>query len=288
MTFSIVAHDPQEHAWGVAVASKFLAVGAVVCWAQAGAGAVATQSFARMSFGPDGLRLMGQGKSAHDTLSSLLAADPQQAQRQVGMVDGQGGAASHTGSECFPWCGHVVGEGFACQGNILVGPQVVYAMADAFRAASGALEDRLLAALLAGDESGGDKRGKQGAALLVVKPGGGYGGDTDRYLDLRVDDDPEPTQRLGGLVKLHRLFFGRPDPADQMPITQDIARQLQGWLVAQGYLKTEVTGEWDEGSKQAFWEMVGSENLEERWNLAGNTDQIDRMALEYLRERFGG
>lgn len=287
MTFSIVAYDPVEAAWGVGVASKFLGVGGIVNWAQAGAGAVATQSFCKVSFGRDGLALMAQGKSARETLDSLLASDPKREQRQVGMVDVHGGTAAHTGRECFDWAGHIVGEGFSCQGNILAGPQVVGAMADAYKAASGELADRLVAALLAGDDAGGDRRGKQGAGVLVVKFNGGYGGDNDRYLDARVDDDPEPVKRLEKLVKAHHLFFGRPRPEDLTPITPLIAGEIQHWLQAQGYIKQAVSGEWDATSKQAFWAMVGNENLEERWSLEGNTDLIDQVALDYLRERFG-
>ena len=287
MTFSIVAYDPTEEAWGVGVASKFLGVGGIVNWAQAGAGAVATQSFCKVSFGPDGLAMMATGKSARETLDALLANDPKREQRQVGVVDRNGGTAAHSGKECFDWAGHIIGEGFSCQGNILAGAQVVAAMAEAYKAASGELADRLVAALLAGDDAGGDRRGKQGAGVLVVKANGGYGGDNDRYLDARVDDDPEPVKRLQKLVTAHHLFFGRPRAEDLTPITPTIAGEIQQWLQAQGYLKQAVTGSWDATSKQAFWAMVGNENLEERWSLEGNTDLIDQVALDYLRERFG-
>lgn len=286
-TFSIVAYDPAENAWGVGVASKFLAAAAVVSWAQAGAGAVATQSFSKVSFGPDGLALMAKGKSARETLDYLLKHDPEQAKRQVGMVDAQGGAAAHSGSGCFEWKGHKIGEGFTCQGNILAGPQVVEAMADAFKSASGELADRLVTALAAGDAAGGDKRGKQAAGVLVARANAGYGGDNDRYLDLRVDDDPQPIPKLRKLVETHHLFFGKPDPHNALPITPELTREIQSWLMNQGYSQREATGEWDEPTKQAFWELVGNENLEERWSLDKNPDSIDRIALDYLRERFG-
>jgi len=286
MTYSIVAFDPDEQAWGVAVASKFLAVGALVSWAQAGAGAVATQALCKVSFGRDGLALMAQGKSARETLDFLLKNDPGAAGRQVGMVDSLGGAAAHTGSECMDWAGHRIGEGFTCQGNILTGGDTLDAMAEVFTRAKGELADRLVSALMAGDTIGGDRRGKQGAAVVVARPNGGYGGDTDRYLDLRVDDDPEPVLRLQTLLASHHLFFGRPRPEDLIPIDESIARELQTLLVAQGYYTGAVSGIWDAPTKHAFWNMVGSENLEERWNISGDTDKIDSVALRYLRDRF--
>jgi uncharacterized Ntn-hydrolase superfamily protein len=285
-TFSIAACDLDEGAWGVAVASKFLAAGAVVAWAQAGAGAVATQALAKVGYGPDGLALLAQGRSAGETLAALLQNDPQQAGRQVGIVDAHGGTAAHTGADCQAWAGQRSGAGYTCQGNMLTGPETLDAMAAAFEAASGELADRLLAALQAGDAAGGDRRGKQAAALLVVKAGGGYGGDTDRYLDLRVDDDPEPVAALARLVAAHHLFFGAPRPEDQLVITPDIARELQTLLTAQGYYSGPVSGIWDAASQRAFWALVGSENLEERWNPDSQPDHIDRVALGYLRQRF--
>ncbi len=285
-TFSIVAFDPAERAWGVAVASKFLAAGAVVSWARAGAGAVATQALARVSFGPDGLAMMAAGKSARETLEALLAADPGRDDRQVGIVDAHGGAAAHTGAACFAWAGHRVGEGFTCQGNILTGPETLDAMAETFVSARGELADRLIAALLAGDTAGGDRRGKQAAGLLVVRPNGGYGGDNDRYLDLRVDDDPEPVKRLQELVVMHHLFFGKPRPEDQLPIDETLARELQALLQRAGYGAVSINGVWDTASQQAFWALVSNENLEERWAIDREPDRIDRVALDYLRRRF--
>lgn len=285
-TFSIVAFDPVENSWGVAVASKFLAVGAVVSWAQAGVGAVATQSFAKVTFGPDGLALMAQGANAREALDKLIAADALQHQRQVGIVDAHGGAAAHTGSGCYDWAGHKVGEGFTCQGNILAGPQVIEAMAETFVSARGELSDRLTAALLAGEEAGGDRRGKQSAAVLVVKPNGGYGGDNDRYLDLRVDDDPLAVTKLIKLVQTHHLYFSRPSQDQMVPITEELAREIQSWLLKGDYIRSEPNGVWDDASRKAFWSLVGNENLEERWSLEA-ADQIDRITLGYLREKFG-
>ena len=286
-TFSIVAHCPDEEAWGVAVASKFPAVGAVVPWARAGAGAVATQSYAKIGFGPDGLALMGEGLSAADALSRLLEADEGRETRQVALVDARGGVAAHTGSACHDWAGHLLGEGFSAQGNLLAGLAVVDAMAAGFRRAEGELADRLVKALRAGERAGGDKRGKQSAAVLVTRPNGGYGGDNDRYLDLRVDDAAEPVADLIALVKLHHLHFQPPRPEDRLRIDEDIARELQAMMIEQGYMTGEVNGDWDEVCQQVFHMLIGNENLEMRWTPEANRHSIDRVALEYLRQRFG-
>lgn len=285
-TFSIVAYDSQEHAWGVAVASKFLAAAAVVSWARAGAGAIATQAFAKLGFGPDGLALMADGLNAEAALEKLLASDPKREDRQVGLVDQNGNAAAHTGKDCFDWAGHKIGQGYTCQGNILTGGDTLDAMAEAFENTQGELADRLLAALLAGDTTGGDSRGKQSAGLLVVKANGGYGGDTDRYLDLRVDDDPEPVKRLESLLHLHHLYFGSSKAEDLLPIDTTIAKELQGLLKRLGHYDGSITGTWDEASKDAFWDFCGMENLEERWAPDEEPDKIDRVVLEFIRGRF--
>ena len=282
-TFSIAACDLDEQAWGSAVASKFLVAGAVVNWARAGVDAVATQAFAKMGYGPDGLEMMAAGKSAQETLAELLAVDSDREQRQVGIVDANGGVAAYTGKECFDWAGHLLGEGFTCQGNILTGAETLAAMAETFKSTIGELADRLAAALRAGDLTSGDRRGKQSAAVVVVRPNGSYGGDTDRYLDLRVDDDPEPVAKLLQLVATHHLLFGDGNPEDLLPIDSELARELQTMLAAQGY----YSGEWDTATKEAFRALVGNENLEERWSLDKEPDKIDRVALNYLRNRFG-
>lgn len=285
-TFSIVAYDPHEQAWGVGVASKFLAAASVVSWARGGVGAIATQALAKVSYGSHGLDLLGQGKSASEVLEHVLAADDGRAHRQVGMVDRNGEAVAYTGSACHDWAGHIVGEGFACQGNILAGEMVLHDMADAYRSAGGELADRLWHALHAADTAGGDRRGKQSAGVLVVRPDGGYGGDNDRYLDLRVDDDPDPIGKLANLIEAHHLFFGTPKPEDSLPIDATLALELQQLLHRVGMLTGEITDQWDERAQTAFWGLVGVENLEERWNL-DRPDQIDRVALSYLRKRFG-
>ncbi len=226
-TFSIVARDPRNGDLGVAVQSKFLAVGAVVPWARAGAGAVATQALANIRFGPDGLSLMAGGRSAEQALTDLLAGDVDAEHRQVALVDAQGRAAAYSGAACMSWAGHRLGEGYAVQGNILAGERVIAAMAETFDRAGGDLVERMLAALAAGQAAGGDRRGRQSAALYVARAGGAYGGNHDRYVDLRVDDNPEPIDELARLLGLHRFYLTSSDPATLVPITPAVASELQ-------------------------------------------------------------
>jgi uncharacterized Ntn-hydrolase superfamily protein len=285
-TFSIVAYDPAREEWGVAVQSKFMACAAVVSWARAGAGAVATQSYANTAYGPRGLELMAQGMSAEQTIYALTQPDEGRAQRQVGVVDKSGRAAAYTGESCHYWAGHIVGDGFACQGNILI-PGTVEAMAKAFemqRGRSGELADWLVAALAAGQEAGGDSRGRQAAGVLVVRENGGYGGGTDRYIDLRVDDDPEPIHKLQQLLTMHHLFFGRTNPDDLIPLAA-VAGDLQKLLHTTGDYNGPISGRFDEVTRKALWSLVGRENLEERWD--GTGDMIDRLVVTFLQERFG-
>ncbi|TWT35104.1 hypothetical protein KOR42_51990 [Thalassoglobus neptunius] len=201
-TFSIVAYDPEEEAWAIGVASKFLAVGHVVPWAEAETGAIATQSLANTSYGPNGLALLREGKSAAEVLEILVEADEQKQNRQVGIVDRFGNAATFTGEECLPWCGGKTGDHYACQGNILAGPEVIENMAAAFEKSEKPLAWRVMEALQAADQSGGDIRGRQSAAILVVKDGAGYGGFNDRMIDLRVDDHATPIQELARILQL--------------------------------------------------------------------------------------
>lgn len=286
-TFSIVAFDPARQEWGVAVQSKFLACAAVVSWAQADAGAVATQSFANLAYGPQGLALMAQSMPAAEVIAALTRNDPQRESRQVGVVDRFGNAAAFTGAECFEWAGHIVGDGFACQGNILH-PGTIEAMAQTFTAARrgpGELADWLVAALAAGQAAGGDQRGRQAAGVLVVRPNGGYGGNTDRYLDLRVDDHPTPIDKLTELVALHHLYFGQPDPNDLIPLAS-INREVQELLVKTGHLAGPPANSFDEPARKALRKLVGMENLEERW--PGDGDMIDRQVVDFLFNKFGG
>jgi uncharacterized Ntn-hydrolase superfamily protein len=260
MTFSIVARLDDGvpgiagPAWGVAVASKFLAAGAVVPVARAGVGAVATQAFANLRYGPDGMAALARGDRAEAVVSALIAADEASAQRQVGVVDTAGGSASFTGAECFAWAGGLTGDGYAIQGNILAGPQVVAAMRDAWLSADGPLADRLLSCLLAGDRAGGDRRGRQSAALLVVAEAAGYGGGSDVAVDLRVDDHGDPVPELHRLLGVHALLFGHPEHT--LPLEGEAAERLRIALDALGFVDPDL--------ERALADLAGIENLEER------------------------
>lgn len=209
-TFSVVGFDPETGEIGVAVASKFLAVGSVVPWVEAGAGAIATQAYANTTYGPEGLALLKKGLGAQAVLDSLVAMDSGRDERQVGIVDVRGGSATYTGKGCIAWAGGKRGENYACQGNILVDENTVNAMAKTFEEATGPLATRLLRALKAGEASGGDSRGKQSAAIYIAKEGGGYQGMNDRYVDLRVDDHEDPItelQRLLGIQLAYQAMY---------------------------------------------------------------------------------
>jgi uncharacterized Ntn-hydrolase superfamily protein len=283
-TFSIVVYDPKEQAWGIAVASKFLAVGAVVPWARAGAGAVATQSYANTSYGPRGLEMMTTGKSAEETLQVLLVDDPQASQRQVGLVDAVGKPATFTGEDCYEWAGGLTGEHYAVQGNILTGPAVIEAMAKAFSNAPGGIVRRLYEALRAGDLAGGDRRGRQSAAILVVKPEGGYAGFNDRWVDLRVDDHPDPVRRLGEILNLQELYFGRSPESERTHLSGDVLSGLQQLLISLGYYEGEVNGVFDPETKKALRAFIGNENFEDRVDFEAGL--IDNPVLSYLMEHF--
>jgi uncharacterized Ntn-hydrolase superfamily protein len=274
MTFSIVARSADATAFGVAVASKFLAVGAAVPAAAAGVGAIATQSYANLAYRPDGLALLAEGRSAALTLEMLTAADEKRESRQAGIVDADGSAATFTGSECQPWAGGVSGHGYAIQGNILVGPEVVEAMERAWLGTDprAPLARRLFAALAAGDEAGGDRRGRQSAALLVVTPEGGYGGGSDVLVDLRVDDHPEPVPELSRLLDLHDLYFGRPDPGSLLDLDGELETEVRARLAMRGFTDSDLE------TALATW--AGIENYEERL-VAG---KIDPAVLAKLRE----
>ena len=273
MTFSIVATDGS--AWGVAVASKFLGVGAAVPAAAVNVGAIATQSWANLAYRPDGLAMLRAGRSAQETLDALTAADDKREERQAGIVDAGGRAATFTGAGCNAWAGGVTGDGYAIQGNILVGPDVVSEMERAWRASnrSTPLTRRLLATLQAGDNAGGDKRGRQSAALLVVTEAGGYGGGSDVFADLRVDDHEQPVSELARLLDLHDIYFGKPDPDTALALAGALADEVRDRLAKLGH----TNGDLD----HALADWAGIENYEERL-LPG---AIDPIVLEQLRAK---
>jgi uncharacterized Ntn-hydrolase superfamily protein len=285
-TFSIVGFDPQTGDLGVAVQSKFLAVGAVVPFARAGIGAVATQSWANTSYGPRGLDLLASGKSPEEVVAALTGADDRPEQRQVGIVDAQGRSATFTGPNCFPWAGGVTGPNFAAQGNILVGGDTVRALAETFQQAQGSLAHRLVEALAAGQRAGGDSRGQQSAALLVVREGGGYGGFNDRMIDLRVDEHPQPITELARLLDYYELLFLKPLPEDLLPIDATLATELQQLLTRSGDYTGPVTGIFDDATFQALERYGGRENLEERLVHDSNDQRLDRKVIEYMRAQI--
>ena len=281
-TFSIAARDPLNGDLGVAVQSKFLAVGAVVPWVRADAGAIATQALANIAYGPDGLALLSESMPAPDVLQQLLAADDERDHRQIGIVDREGRVAAHTGRACYHWAGHVLGDGFCCQGNILAGEAVVTRMAEAFVAAQGELAERLVTALDAGQAAGGDSRGRQSAALYVARKGGSYGGLLDRYIDLRVDDHPDPIKELSRLLGLHRFYLTRPSDDDLLPIDAAMASELQDALRALGFYSGPTTGNYDRMTTEALFAYGGRENLEER---IVEDARIDKQVLEFIRRK---
>lgn len=277
-TFSIVAFDPETDSLGVAVQSKFLAVGSVVPWARVGVGAVATQAMANYNYGPRGLELMSTGRTAAQTVEDLISADEDREHRQLGVVDARGMAATFTGSECFEWAGGTTGEHYAAQGNMLVGGETVEAIARTYEETRGDLAARLLSALEAGQAAGGDSRGKQSAALLVVREGGGYGGDNDRVVDLRVDDHPDPIRELIRIRDLHTLYFGGTRPEDVVAVDGEVRGDVAEALRRGGYIQGPDAD--DDTLLDALSAYIRTENFEEREQERG---YLDRAVLEYMK-----
>ena len=283
-TFSIVARDSSNGDIGIIVQSKFPAVGAVVPWAMAEAGGVATQAWANTSYGPRGLEFLTKGKNASETLKALLKNDDKVEHRQVGIVDAKGLAVSHTGKECMEWAGHIVGDGYACQGNILAGETVIKDMAEAYEKTESDLIDRLFAALNAGQVAGGDRRGMQSAAVLVVRKEGGYEGGNDRYVDVRVDDHPRPIEELERIFALYDMtLLNREDPSRLHHIEGDIALKIQQALVSQGFLEV-IEREFSDTATSALREWVNTNNFENKWREDGT---IWQSVLDYLLEKSG-
>jgi uncharacterized Ntn-hydrolase superfamily protein len=274
-TYSIVACDLKAREWGVAVQSKFLAVGAGVPAAEPEVGAVATQALANMRYGPDGLALLREGLSAKEVVERLTQADEGREHRQLGVVDAQGRAATYTGSECYEWAGGIAGDCFAAQGNILVSEATVTALAETFEASAGKpLAERLLEALAAAQLAGGDRRGQQSAALLVVRKDGGYMGTSDAVADLRVDDHEAPIEELARIYRMHDLLFGETPEEEWLEVDEQLAAELRDRLDRLGFA--------EQGLPEAFAAWASGENLEER--IKG-IDRIDPVVLAELRRR---
>jgi uncharacterized Ntn-hydrolase superfamily protein len=277
MTFSIVAFEPETESWGVAVASKCLAVGFAVPWGGARAGAVATQALANLSYGPDGVAMLRSGHSAAEVVKALVSPDKLASHRQLGVVDAKGHAANHTGPDCLPWAGGITDGEVSIQGNILAGEQVPKEMLRAYRGSKGeTLQQRLLHAIEAGDAAGGDRRGRQSAAVRVWREGAAYGGGLDVFVDLRVDDSPAPIPELARLLALHNLYFCKADPKTLIQIDGELTREISSALDRLGYGP-------DKGFRDALARWIGTENFEER-DVPG---KIDPLVLEHLRKQVG-
>jgi uncharacterized Ntn-hydrolase superfamily protein len=279
-TFSLVAKDPNNHDLGVVVASKFLAVGSVVPWLEAGVGAVATQSYANTSFGVRSLEMLKAGLSLEQIAFDLGQSDPEHQSRQYGVVSANGSSYSFTGSECHGWAGGRSGQNYAAQGNLLTGANVIDALVETFLTRTELpFPERLLTALQAADTCGGDARGRQSAALYVARERGGYAGMNDRYIDLRSDDHATPIPELQRLLSIHRLLFERPNPEALLPIEGEIAQRI--------LLVLQNTGHnfslWSAAAQKALLGLAGTENLEERFTQIGF---IDQTALMYFEQKY--
>ncbi|MFZ0831442.1 MAG: DUF1028 domain-containing protein [Thermoplasmata archaeon] len=290
-TFSIVAWDPGRGEWGVAIQSKFIAAGAVVPWGQAGVGALATQASSDGSQGPKGLELLRKGLSASEVVARLSTESPDRDDIQLGVVDGKGRAAAFTGAHCLEWAGHIVGNGYSCQGNILYSGEVVRGMARTFETTPGDLPERLLAALVAGQREGGDRRGMQSAALLVWKERGGYRGGLDRWIDVRVDDHATPIEELDRIFRIYDMtLLSREDPASLRPLDAETVRSVQRSLGVLGYLLGPKTGMWDAATARAFEKFVAEHNFENKVRTDGTiwpsiVRYLDLKSTEELARR---
>jgi uncharacterized Ntn-hydrolase superfamily protein len=271
-TYSIAACDLDAGQWGVATQSKFLAVGSVVPWAEPHVGAIATQAYANPRYGPEGLALLREGLTAGEVVKRLTEADDGRDHRQLGVVDGKGGSATYTGSECMDWAGGIAGDGFAAQGNILVDETTVAAIARTFEATAGRpLAERLIDSLAAAQAAGGDRRGQQSAALLVVERDGGYAALTDVLVDLRVDDHPTPVDELRRIYGIHLSLFGSTPRDDWVDVDDQLRAELEERLAGLGY----------EGSLDAMFNAwAGTENFEER---VDGVERVDPVVLAELR-----
>ena len=279
MTFSIVARDKETGEYGIAVQSKFIAVGAIVPWIDLNAGAIATQALANLEYGRMGLKLLSSGLTANQVLKIFLDIDPQHEQRQVGIVDLQGNAVNYTGQSCFNWAGGITGDAVAVQGNILVSEDTVNAMFDTYLKTQGDLAERLLSALEAGQKAGGDSRGQQSANLLVHKKNGGYGGGSDIYIDVRVDDHPQATSELRKIFNTYSMtLLERENPNEVTELTPDVYKEIRTKLKDLGYLDSDSFREKD--VKPAFDRWLHTENFEKKER---SDNKIWNSVLNYLR-----
>ncbi|MGI0053506.1 MAG: DUF1028 domain-containing protein [Thermoplasmata archaeon] len=282
-TFSIVAVDPERRTWGVAVHSRFVSVGSIVPWAEAGSGAIATQGQANVRYGPEGLALLRAGSRAEEVVRKLIRADPDRDERQLGIVDAKGGSAAHTGAACRSWAGQITGDGFTCQGNLLYAPEVVEAMARSFEGTPGDLPERMLEALVAGQREGGDRRGMQSAALLLVRAGGGYGAGDDRWVDLRVDDHASPIEELERIFRLYDLTrLAREEPSQLVRLEGEPLVQLRRDLNVLGYLIGPAGPPWDEKTSGALSKFLTENNFESKLRPDATAWP---SVLRYLTER---
>lgn len=273
-TYSIAACDLESQQWGVATQSKFLGVGSVVPWAEPQLGAIATQAYANPQYGPDGLALLRDGLSAEEVVERLTSADDDRDQRQLGVVDGRGGSASYTGAECMEWAGGRTGECYAAQGNILVSAATVDAIVETFeRTAGEPLAERLLDCLDAAQAAGGDRRGQQSAALLVVARDGGYAGLSDSVVDLRVDEHQRPLEELRRIYVMHQAIFGETPRDEWVEVDDALEQELRERLGRLGY---------DGDLGESFFAWAGKENLEER---VDGVERVDPVVLEELRRQ---
>ncbi|SFK87727.1 Uncharacterized conserved protein, Ntn-hydrolase superfamily [Halogranum rubrum] len=276
MTFSIVARDPETDAVGIAVQSKFVSVGSVVPFAAADAGAIATQSFANVAYGPDGLDLLREGHSASEVVEKLTDADDEAESRQVGVVGQDGSIAVFTGEECFDVAGDIQGEHYTVQGNILENEETLPAMAETFETTAGGLPEKLIAALHAGNDAGGDSRGEQGAALYIVKPEGGYDGGNDRWVDVRVDDHERPIDELERVFKLYDVtLLAREEPEETRELDGETARAVTATLAELGFYDGEATETFGDDEREALEEFRGLNNFENH-SLAVVEDALAR------------
>lgn len=279
-TFSIVAADPETGEVGVAVQSKFLAVGSVVPWAKANVGAVATQSWANTAFGPEGLALLEKGLSPEEVIDKLVADDPDRSLRQVAVIDAEGEASAFTGHECYDWAGHMIGKHHSCQGNILISEETVSEMSRTFEASEGPLAERMLKAVAAAQHAGGDSRGKQSAAVYVVQEGAGYGGYNDVKVDLRVDDHPEPIEELQRLYELHKMYAAPSE--DKLAIEGDVLKTVVEQLVKLSLLGMGDYNSYNTEVKEALKAFVLRENFDDHWSEEA---LIDESVLAYLKKQ---